>query len=117
MTTVIAAALSATLTGCSAAVPPAIEANAERGAGLLAQYQCGRCHRIPGIVASPGTLASNLESFGRRSYIAGRIPNEDAALVRWIMDPAAVAPGTLMPDLGVNAADARDMTAYLRRLR
>jgi hypothetical protein len=33
--------------------------------------------------------------------------------VRWIVDPAGVSPGTLMPDLGVTEAHAREMAAFL----
>jgi cytochrome c len=89
---------------------------AERGRRLLAQYQCGSCHTIPGVEGARGQLATTLESFGRRSYIAGRVPNRDATLVRWIVDPASVVPGTLMPSMGVSAGDARDIVAYLRGL-
>ena len=84
-----------------------------RGKLLLAQYQCGSCHQIAGVAAARGTLAPALDSYGRRSYIAGQIPNRPDALARWIVDPAAMKPGTAMPAMGVSAADARDMAAYL----
>ncbi|MGE0799361.1 MAG: cytochrome c family protein [Lautropia sp.] len=101
--------------GCSAAADTAA---AERRAGreLLEQYQCGRCHRIPGVAAARGDLAVTLERFGRRSYIAGRLPNTTDNLHRWLIDPDAVVPGTLMPNLGVDPADARRMAAYLASL-
>ena len=74
-----------------------------RAAALMAQYQCGRCHAIPGVAGARGRLAVPLDAFGARSYIAGRIPNGRAALARWIVDPPALVPGTLMPNLGVSA--------------
>jgi cytochrome c len=37
--------------------------------------------------------------------------------VQWLRDPQAIDPHTAMPDLGVNARDARDMAAYLTALR
>ena len=92
-------------------------AQVERGRTLLAQYHCGTCHSIPGVAASQGRFAASLEGFGRRSYIAGRVANEPAALARWIVDPASIVPGTLMPSMGVSPADARDMSAYLGQLR
>ena len=46
-----------------------------QGQRLLTQYQCGSCHVIPGVAASRGINAPSLEAFGKRSYIAGRIPN------------------------------------------
>lgn len=89
----------------------------ERGRALLAQYQCGRCHTVPGVAGARGRVAVTLESFGRRSYIAGRVPNTEAHLVAWIVQPAALIPGTAMPSMGVSADDARDIAAYLRGLR
>jgi cytochrome c2 len=88
----------------------------ERGQRLLAQYQCGSCHGIPGVQASSGQRGPSLDKFGRRSYIAGRVPNGPDTLQRWLQDPQSLIPGTPMPDLGVPAADARDMAAYLLSL-
>lgn len=109
--------LVACLGGCDTSSAPAAEAQADRGRLLLAQYQCGSCHAIPGVPASRGQVAASLEGFGRRSYIAGRHPNDPETLARWIADPAALSPGTLMPDMGVSEADARAIAAYLGRLR
>lgn len=89
----------------------------ERGRQLLARYHCGTCHAIPGVAASQGRFAAALGGYGQRSYIAGRVRNEPDALARWIVDPAAIVPGTLMPNMGVAPADARDMAAYLGQLR
>lgn len=97
--------------------PAAPAADAARGRELMAQYQCGRCHVIPAVPAAQGRLAASLEGYGRRSYIAGRVPNDAATLARWIAAPQAVKPGTPMPDLGVAAQDARDIAAYLSSLR
>lgn len=102
-----------------AAIPPAGAETGEvaRGQALTARYHCGSCHRIPGVPAARGTLAVTLEDFGRRSYIAGRVANTPEMLARWLHQPQAVVPGTLMPDLGVSRADAHDMAAYLGTLR
>ena len=107
--------LAACDTGEQARAPVA-GGNVERGKLLLAQYQCGSCHQIPGVAAARGTVGPSLDSYGRRSYIAGQIPNRTDALARWIVDPAALKPGTAMPAMGVSAADARDMAAYLYAL-
>ena len=72
---------------------------------------------IPGVNAANGTVAVTLESFGRRSYIAGHVPNTDENLVRWIVNPAAVVSATLMPSMGVTSGDARAIAAYLLQLR
>jgi cytochrome c2 len=38
-------------------------------------------------------------------------------MVRWLMSPQRVSPGSAMPDLGVREQDARDITAYLATLK
>ena len=89
----------------------------ERGRELAQQYQCGTCHVIPGVNAAKGTVAVTLESFGQRSYIAGHVPNTRENLVRWIVEPAAVVPGTLMPSMGVTPTMRATIAAYLMQLR
>jgi cytochrome c len=102
---------------CSGLAPAAAANDAERGRRLLTQYQCGSCHVIPGVAAATGRTAPTLAAFGRRSYIAGQAPNEGDALERWIIAPRALVPDATMPAMGAGEADARDMAAYLRRLR
>ena len=53
---------------------------------------------------------------GKQSYIAGQFPNQPETLVRWIVDPQSMQPGTAMPAMGVSPDQARDMAAYLYRL-
>ena len=91
--------------------------DAQRGARLITQYQCGSCHAIPGIAAARGRTGPDLESFGRRAYIAGRIANRPESLAQWLQKPHALVPSTTMPDMGVPPADARDMAAWLTELR
>jgi len=89
----------------------------ERGKILLAQYQCGSCHAIPGIPGAKGEVAQPLRAWGRRSYVAGRLPNRPDVLARWIVDPQAMVPGTAMPSMGVSLADAQHIAAYLLSLK
>lgn len=96
---------------------PAAAGDAARGARLVAQYQCGSCHAIPGVAAARGRVGPSLESYGLRSYIAGRFPNRQDLLAQWIERPSSLVPGTPMPDMGVPPADARDMAAWLMELR
>lgn len=91
--------------------------DAKVGKKLVEQYQCGSCHAIPDVAAARGTTGPNLEGFGRRSYVAGRFPNDADALTRWLVNPPAMKPGTLMPDLGISTDDARHMAAFLYTLR
>lgn len=108
--------LSCALLACALAAPAARAGDIERGRRLAERYACGACHAIPGVAAARGTLGPPLDGFGRRSYIAGRLPNGAALLARWIVDPPALVPGTAMPRLGVAPAEASDIAAYLLSL-
>lgn len=90
---------------------------AERGRRLLTQFRCGSCHAIPGVADAQGTQATPLDQFGRRSFIAGRLPNTIETLSAWIRNPQALVPSTTMPCLGVSSTQARDMAAYLHSPR
>lgn len=109
------------LGGCDGGRPFAAQAAdrapaIERGRVLLAQYQCGSCHTIPGVADARGRQAGTLDAFGSRSYIAGRLPNELPVLAAWIADPRALVPTTTMPSMGASADDALAMAAYLSAL-
>ena len=82
---------------------------------VMEAFGCGSCHMIPGVDGADGRVGPNLAGIGDRWSIAGRLPNTPANLVRWIMHPQEVDPGTLMPDLGVPTQQARDIAAYLYR--
>lgn len=102
----------------SSALPAGQSAgNITRGKNLLAQYQCGACHLIPDVPVARGIAGPPLGDFGRRSYIAGHIPNTAELLAQWIVNPRSLVPNTTMPSMGVSADDARDMAAYLHTLR
>lgn len=110
----LTAALCAALAGCSEkAVRPVQGGDATLGKRLVEQYQCVSCHAIPGAAGASSNAGPDLEGFARRSYIAGRIPNLAPQLVQWLVNPPAMKPGTMMPNLGVSEAEARHMAAYL----
>lgn len=90
--------------------------NPELGRELLESYGCGSCHTIPGVKGADALVGPPLTSFAHRSYVAGQLANTPDNLARWIQDPRRVEPGTAMPDLGVNAEEARNMAAYLLQL-
>ena len=117
--TIMAATATAMLAACGDDVRPRSVAggNAVLGKHLIEQYQCGSCHMIPDVAGSVGNAGPPLPGFGKRSYIAGSIPNLAPALVQWLVDPPAMKPGTMMPNLGVSQAEARHMSAYLYTLQ
>lgn len=96
---------------------PAALGDPGEGAMLLSVHGCGGCHVIPGVTGAGGTIGPPLDGFARRAFIAGRLPNEFPNLTRWIRAPQAIEPGTAMPNLPVNEAEARAMAAYLYTLR
>lgn len=89
----------------------------ERGRKVIAAYDCGMCHTIPGVRGARGVVGPPLTRFGLRSYIGGHAPNTPENLIRWLQDPNSLAPGTAMPALDLDEQDARDVAAYLYALR
>lgn len=83
---------------------------------VFRQYACDSCHRIEGVVGPNSYVGPPLFDWSKRKYIAGVVPNTHENLVRFIRDPHAVAPGTLMPDLDVVEPHAIEMAAYLLAL-
>jgi cytochrome c1 len=109
---------SALIGGCSdPALHPHAEGDADRGKRLLQQYGCIACHKIPGVRNATGVIGPPLDRLGRRVYIAGTLVNSPSELANWIREPERLKPGTGMPNAHVTEPDARDMVAYLYRLR
>jgi cytochrome c len=105
--------------GCRPATPAVLVAggDAARGREAINAYGCGACHVVPGVRAAQGKVGPPLTAFAGRAYIAGEAPNTTSALIKWIMNPQSVEPGTAMPALGVSEAHARDIAAYLYTLQ
>ena len=116
---VLAMSLTA-LVGCSEE-PESSQSRAlgdpETGQKLIVEYGCDSCHQIPGIVDAIGVVGPPLEQIGKRKYIAGKLRNTPSNVVRWLMDPQEVEPGTVMPDLGLTEAQASDIAAYLYTMK
>ena len=92
-------------------------ADARRGARLIQQFGCAACHTVPGVPGANGNVGPPLARIADRTYIAGMLRNTPDNLVRWIRTPQSVVPGNAMPDMGVTDAQARDIAAYLYKLR
>lgn len=92
-------------------------ANVERGKQLVTSHNCVACHTISDIRDANATVGPPLTGFANRALIAGQLANEPANLVRWIMNPSAVEPHTVMPDMGLTQNEARDVAAYLYTLK
>lgn len=87
------------------------------GARRIQELGCGACHTIPGISGARGQVGPSLDGIATRNYIGGVLPNDPANMKRWLMDPSAHSPRTVMPKLVADEHDARDIAAYLSTLR
>jgi cytochrome c2 len=104
------------LAACSKTPPkmePITGGDPRAGQALIAQYGCASCHAIKGIAHADSQVGPPLDGIRSRGYIAGVLPHTADNLVKWIQHPRQVVPNTAMPELGVTAAEARDMAAYL----
>jgi cytochrome c1 len=91
--------------------------DADHGKTLIQQKACGSCHQIPGIPGANGMVGPPLVHIGKRTVIAGMLPNTPDNMVRWLMDPQKIVPGNAMPNTELNDHDAHDVAAYLYSLR
>ena len=108
------------LAGCGAQAEPPRDfdagGDADRGRQALVDYGCIACHTVPGITRADATVGPPLTAWAERSTIAGQFPNQPDHLVAWITNPQALKPGSIMPDTGIDEADARNVAAYLYTL-
>lgn len=105
------------LAAADASPRPASE-TAQRGAALFAASGCGACHNVRGTSAA-GTIGPDLSRIGGRRYLAAAsLPNTAENLIRFITDPAAVKPGSLMPPFAIFSSDDQQaLAAYLASLK
>jgi cytochrome c oxidase subunit 2 len=91
---------------------------AERGRQLLLANGCGACHTVRGTRAD-GEIAPDLTHVGSRiSLAAATLPNDAAALRRWLAESERVKPGVHMPRFDMlPAEDLRALAVYLEGLK
>jgi cytochrome c1 len=92
---------------------------AAEGQQLIASKPCVGCHTIPGVPGANGTVGPNLAGVASRNKIAGGAVNNSGPddLKKWILNPPADKPGTLMPNLGLTDDEATKIVAYLELLK
>lgn len=94
----------------------------EQGAKLFKEKTCVTCHIVRGLEGAESagqttTTGPNLTHVGSRMTIgANTLDNTVDNLVRWVSDPAAVKPGSKMPNLGLKPDEAKAIAAYLKSL-
>ena len=87
------------------------------GQMAIVRHGCGACHVIPGVRQATGRVGPRLNDLRNQVYLAGVLPNTPENLVLWIQHPQEVNPLTAMPDLDITEEEARDIAAYLYRMR
>jgi cytochrome c oxidase subunit 2 len=94
-----------------------VSAEAARGAEVFQRSACIGCHNIAGTNAR-GQIGPDLTHIGSRTSIAaGLYENNRTEMARWIRDPPAMKPGSLMPKLGMSEDDIAAIVAYLESLK
>lgn len=109
----VCVAVAGLLAGCGSQYEALPKANAERGRQLIVANGCGSCHRIGGVERANGDVGPSLRRFQRNALIAGEVPNKPDEVVRWLLNPQAIDPQTLMPNLRLTPDQARDIANYL----
>jgi len=80
---------------------------------LIRRYGCGGCHTISAAPGADGQVGPSLNNLRQRVFIGGAVRNAPDNLVRWIVSPSSLAPGTAMPASGITEAEARDVATFL----
>jgi cytochrome c oxidase subunit 2 len=77
---------------------------------------CVNCHAIAGT-AAVGRFGPDLTHLmSRETIAAGIAANNAAELRRWVQNPAAIKPGSLMPSMNLSDKELDAVTAYLLTL-
>jgi cytochrome c oxidase subunit II len=99
------------------AQPAATSEAVSHGRQIFETTACINCHTVSGTVAK-GRFGPDLTHLMSRDTIAsGAAANTPPELRRWIRDPAAIKPGSLMPAMGLSDSDLDAVTAYMESLR
>jgi cytochrome c2 len=118
----LAAALAmASVQSVSSAAFAQTDPEIQQGMSVIQKHRCGGCHTIPGIPGANGNIGPDLGPNGdippvsaRNPMASGLVPNNSADdMVAWLVNPPALKPGTLMPNLGLTDEEAALATAYL----
>jgi cytochrome c oxidase subunit 2 len=97
--------------------PAQTNAAVAAGRKIFEQTACVNCHAVAGTIAD-GRFGPDLTHLMSRDTIAsGAATNNHENLRRWIHDPNAIKPGSLMPAMNLNDRDLDALVTYLESLR
>lgn len=79
---------------------------------------CIACHTVKGQPTAVGKLGPDLTHFGSRTTLASAIAdNNPENLRKWLANPSAMKPGSLMPNLNLSPEALDRLVAYLEGLK
>jgi len=96
---------------------PSDDGELEAAYTLFKSKGCIGCHMAPGIPEAKGTIGPDLEGLASRGQVAGVLDLNLANLTKWIQNPPAIKPGTVMPALGLSDADVKTLVVWLLTLK
>ena len=97
--------------------PEPTDAQAQRGKQLFQSIQCAMCHTVQGTIAHANNAPDLTHFASRRTIAAGTLPNTQANLASWILDPQKHKPGSNMPSNPLSGEDLNALVAYLETLK
>lgn len=86
---------------------------ASSGAELFRTRTCASCHAVEGTARRPDVAPNLAHLRDRETLGAGVIQNTPENLARWLQDPQAIKPGSLMPNLNLTDEQVASLVAYL----
>jgi len=104
------ALLASSLAACAPAPQDPV---ARRGEADFQAAHCGACHQLRGLQGAVGEVGPPLDGLGRRTILAGVLPNTPTNLAQWIRQPQSLKPGDAMPDSPLTPQQAQDVAAFL----
>ena len=88
----------------------------QAGKEAFVESACISCHTIRGTMAQ-GIIGPDLTHLASRERIAAEVlPNDSAAMARWLHDPQAVKPANKMQIPDLDDQTVRELIAYLQSL-
>src|SRR5271156_2491016 len=97
--------------------PAIIGSAVSQGQRIFETTACINCHAVAGTVAN-GRFGPDLTHLMSRDTIAaGAATNTPENLRQWILNPAVIKPGSLMPAMQLSDPELDALTAYLETLR
>lgn len=84
---------------------------------LFVSKACVGCHTVQGIPEAQGKVGPELTHWAGNALIADTLPNTDENLRKWLKDPPAVKPATMMPNQDLTDREIDALIAFLRTLK